>query len=97
MEPGQLFVKIDFRNAFNTPPRDSTLEAAAQHFPELRPFASSTIGCPSDLQFDEFVLQSEERAQQGDPLDRFTSAWCSNQNLNPCTPNLKSATWMMSV
>jgi hypothetical protein len=57
MEPRQLFVKIDFHNAFNTLRRDSILEA--QRFPELLPYASSTIGCPSDLQLGEFVLHSE--------------------------------------
>jgi len=68
MERGKLFVKIDFRNAFNMLRRDSILEAVAKHFPELLPFASSTISSPSDLQFAEFILQSEEGAQQGDPL-----------------------------
>jgi hypothetical protein len=68
IKQGQVLVKIDFRNAFNTLRRDSILEAVAKHFPELLPFALSTIDTPSDLLFGDFVLQSEEGAQQGDPL-----------------------------
>jgi len=65
---GQLFFKIDFRNAFNKLRRDAILEAIAKHFPELLPYATSTMNNPSDLQFGEFVMLSEESAQRGDPL-----------------------------
>ena len=68
MNRGKLFVKVDFRNAFNTVRRDSILEAVAKHLPELLPFATSTLSGPSNLQFSEYMLQSEEGAQQGDPL-----------------------------
>jgi len=68
MQRGQLFLKIDFRNAFNTLRRDAILDSIAKHFPELLPYAASTISSPSDLQFGKFVLLSEEGAQQGDPL-----------------------------
>ena len=68
MESGQVFMKIDFKNAFNMLRRDSILEAVAKHFPELLHFTSSTIVSSSALQFGEFTLMSEEGAQQGDPL-----------------------------
>jgi hypothetical protein len=68
MEQGRVFMKIDFKNAFNTLRRDSILEAVAKHFPELLHFAASTIERPSDLQFGDYILHSEEGAQQGDPL-----------------------------
>lgn len=68
MERGKVLLKTDFRNAFNTVRRDSILEAVAKHFPELLPFATSTIGASSVLQFGEFQLLSDEGAQQGDPL-----------------------------
>ena len=48
--------------------RDSILEAVAKHFPELLAFAQSTMDQESVLQFGDFVLQSAEGAQQGDPL-----------------------------
>ena len=68
MVSGKLFVKVDFRNAFNTVRRDSILEAVAKYLPELLPYATSTLSGPSDLHFGSFTLQSEEGAQQGDPL-----------------------------
>src|SRR5664279_5123278 len=68
MQLGQLFLRIDFWNAFNTLRRDAILEAIAKHFPELLQYAASTISSPADLQFGQFVLLSEEGAQQGDPL-----------------------------
>ena len=68
MKSGQLLIKTDFRNAFNTIRRDAILEAVAKHFPQLLPYVASTIGSPSCLQFGQFVLHSEEGAQQGDPL-----------------------------
>ena len=68
MQQGQLFLKIDFRNAFNTLRRDSILEAVARYFPELLPFTLSTTGHTSNLQFGDYLLHSAEGAQQGDPL-----------------------------
>ena len=68
MDKGKLLVKVDFRNAFNTMRIDSILEAVAKHLPELLPFTTSTLSGPSDLQFANFTLQSEEGTQQGDPL-----------------------------
>ena len=73
MSGGKLLVKIDFRNAFNTVRRDFVLEAIAKHFPQLLPFAKSTMEFPSDLRFGDFVLRSEEGAQQGDPCRRGAS------------------------
>ena len=66
MPQGHVFVKIDFTNAFNTLRRDVILEAVERHLPELLPYASYSEN--SDLQFGDFSLQSQEGAQQGDPL-----------------------------
>jgi len=60
--PGQVFVKIDFQNAFNTLRGNLILEAVAKYFPELLVFAQSTFGQASVLQFGDFVLQSAEGA-----------------------------------
>jgi len=45
--------------------RDAILEAVAKYFPELLHFAAYTIDQPSNLQFGEFVLKSEESTQHG--------------------------------
>ena len=68
MEHGQVLLKIDFRNAFNTVRRDVILEAVARHFPELLEYAVSAYGAGGDLRFGCFTVPSLEGAQQGDPL-----------------------------
>jgi len=66
--PNEGILKIDFRNAFNTVRRDVVLECVAEHLPDLLPFVASAYAAPSRLLFGEFVIQSEEGVQQGDPL-----------------------------
>jgi hypothetical protein len=44
------------------------MEAAVTHFPVLLMFATCTLRFPSTLKSVDFSLQSEEGAQQGDPL-----------------------------
>ena len=68
MKSGHLLIKTDFRNAFNTIRRDAIFEAVAKHFPELFMYVTSSMGSPSNLQFGNYVLHSNEGAQQGDPL-----------------------------
>ena len=41
---GHVLIKIDFKKAFNTIRQDSILEAVDLHFPELLPYAASTLG-----------------------------------------------------
>jgi len=47
---------------------ETILEAVAKHFTQLLYFAVSTIDSPSDLQFGELIIHSEEGARQSDPL-----------------------------
>jgi hypothetical protein len=68
MQHSQLFLKTDFRNAFNALCRDSILKAVARYFLELLQFTLSTTGHTSNLQFGDYLLQSVEGAQQGAPL-----------------------------
>ncbi len=68
MPQGHVFVKIDFTNAFNTLRRDVILEAVERHLPELLLYTSASYSGDSDLQFGQFALQSQEGAQQGNPL-----------------------------
>ena len=68
MKLGQVFLKIDFRNAFNTVRRDVILEAVARHFPELLEYAVSAYGAGSDLRFGCFTVPSFEGVQLGDSL-----------------------------
>ena len=68
MQDGQLLLKLDFKNAFNSIRRDSMLEAVALHLPSLYRFVESAYGETSKLRFGDFTISSEEGVQQGDPL-----------------------------
>jgi len=68
MGEGEVLVKLDFKNAFNSLHRDAILESTATHFPELLPFVTSSYGYSSDLYYDANIIISDEGVQQGDPL-----------------------------
>ena len=68
MPPGQALLKLDFVNAFNAISRDEILRTFREELPELYPFISTCYSSSSHLCFDEFLISSEEGAQQGDPL-----------------------------
>ena len=67
----EVFVKLDFANAFNTVRRDVAAELIAEDIPELLPFYSLCYENPSFLSIGDEVIHSEEGFQQGDPLAVF--------------------------
>ena len=68
LQPGQLIMKFDFRNAFNSLRRDKMVTAVEELVLELLPLVLSAYGSPSSLFFGEVVIQSSKGVQQGDPL-----------------------------
>ena len=68
MSSGQVMVKLDFKNTFNFLRRDNILEAVRSTCPELFHFVYSAYSTPSSLFCGEYIIQSEEGVQQGDPL-----------------------------
>src|SRR6218665_3139141 len=68
MRPGQMLVKLDFTNAFNTLRRDAMIEAVYTAIPEIYPFALQSYSAPSNLKFGYLSLSSQVGPQQGDPL-----------------------------
>jgi hypothetical protein len=66
--PGEVLVKLDFSNAFNTISREALLEEVRTHVPFLLPYARAAYGFHSRLQFGDRALLSECGVQQGDPL-----------------------------
>jgi hypothetical protein len=69
MDETRAFVKLDFKNAFNSIRRDAVLEAVAEHRPDLLNFTVSAYGSPSRLWCGENqIIKSDEGVQQGDPL-----------------------------
>jgi len=73
MMPGQVFIKIDYKNAFNNIRIDSMLEALQNHFPQLLPFVFSSYSQTSELRFGPHTIFSDEGAQQGIHWGRFSS------------------------
>ena len=68
MKVDEVFVKLDFSNAFNSIRRDAVLEATAQFAPALVPYVLSSYGSSSNLWFGKDLIASDEGLQQGDPL-----------------------------
>ena len=70
MLPGSFwaFVKLDFRNAFNSIHRDKMLASVLSLCPSLYPFVYSSYSSPSSLFWGNEVILSAEGVQQGDPL-----------------------------
>jgi hypothetical protein len=68
MVPGQALLKLDFVNAFNAISREEMLRTVLEELPELYQFISTCYSSSSHLCFGEFLISSDEGAQQGDPL-----------------------------
>ena len=68
MNEDQIFVKLDFANAFNCLHRDHMRETIRNIFPEIYCFCFSAYRNHSILQFGNFSLMSRVGPQQGDPL-----------------------------
>ena len=64
----KVFVKGDFRNAFNICSRMKMLLAARTHLPSAEPYLVSAYSQRTNLYFGERVISSETGTQQGDPL-----------------------------
>ena len=62
------FIKLDFSNAFNCVSREQALSQVTERFPSLSRWAHWCYRNPSNLRFGDFVIQSTEGVQQGDPL-----------------------------
>jgi len=68
LQPGQAFLKLDFANAFNTLSRDAILNYVVTDLPEILNFVKLCYDQSSPLCFGDYLLLSDEGAQQGDPL-----------------------------
>ena len=65
---GRALLKIDFSNAFNSIRRDVILDAVQREMPEILTFVRSCYEDVSLLFFGDFIINSAEGIQQGDPL-----------------------------
>src|SRR6218665_2623875 len=68
MTEDEIFVKLDFANAFNTLRRDFMLQTVYDTVPEIYEFTHQAYSADSQLQFGPFVVRPQMGPQQGDPL-----------------------------
>ena len=64
----RIFLKLDFRNAFNTIRRDHIADCLQTHAPSLSQLFHACYSEPSYLTFGDEIFFSDEGLQQGDPL-----------------------------
>ena len=64
----QVYLKLDFENAFNSLHRDKMLKAVKELAPSLLPYVHSSYSYSSLLFLGDKTLESAEGVQQGDPL-----------------------------
>lgn len=62
------FLKIDFKNAFNTLRRDSLLETVKLQCPDIFNYCHTAYGLVTSLGYQDHIIDSCEGVQQGDPL-----------------------------
>ena len=68
MAEGDVVLKIDVRNAFNSMSRSSFFAALHLNFPSLLGYAWQAYSRPSSVHFGGIVVESQEGFNQGDPL-----------------------------
>jgi len=77
-------VKLGFSNAFNNISIDSMLAAVSEHIPQLLPFVISAYASDSVLQFNEFIITSQEGMQEGDLLGPLLFSLTMKYALRDC-------------
>ena len=68
LQPDNVLLKLDFRNAFNCIGWDKMLKSVEELAPELFPLVYFVYSEPSTLFWGDKLVQSSEGVQQGDPL-----------------------------
>ena len=63
-----VFIKLDFKNTFNTLRRDAIADSILQLAPELYPFFLTCYQALSSLVYGDYVIDSQEGFQEGDPI-----------------------------
>lgn len=62
----KVFIKLDYRNAYNEIERQPVLQATKEKCPEIYPFIHQCYAEPTWLSFGDFGMLSQRGCQQGD-------------------------------
>jgi len=86
----KAFIKLDFKNAFNSVRRDRVWEAVSSSCPGLLAYVLAAYGAPSFLWMGDTTLHSEEGVQQGDPLGPLLFCLAVQPLLDKCKCEYKT-------
>ena len=95
LQPCQVILKLDFRNAFNSILHDNMLCVVEDLAPELVSFVFSAYSEPSSLFSGDISLLSSEGVQQGDPLGPLLFVSPSTSLSLSWAVSCASSTWTM--
>jgi len=70
---GKVFLKVDFRNAFNMVDREAFLETLQTTFPELVHWANVCYATPSSLFYGDHKVASEAGSNRATPWAPYYS------------------------
>ena len=91
----KVFLKLDVKNAFNSIRRDTVLQAAQTHLPEIYPFIWDCYSSKTSLFHGEFCLDSATGVQQGDPLGSFCPCHSRSYIRGQISPKCLVIWWRM--
>ena len=92
---GNVLIKLDLSNAFNTLRRGTMLKAVAEYIPEIYAFVYANYHDISQPQFGEYIIESGEGPQQGDPLSALLFCIATICFSNCFAQTYVQAIWMM--
>ena len=87
---GDVFLKLDFSNAFNTVRRDYAAECVADACPQLLSFFRLCYEKSTILSFGSSIIESQEAFQQSDPLAVFFFCLCLHYKLRQIRSRFKA-------
>ena len=67
-DSGEILIKVDVKNAFNSVSRDAMLKEIKEFIPEIYPYLYQCYRNPTNLFFGDKIVLSANGCQQGDGL-----------------------------
>jgi hypothetical protein len=85
-----VFLKVDFKNAFNSLRREVFLKEVKTQIPDILPYVLQCYGSQTNLMYNTHVIPSLEGVQQGDPLGPLLFCIAINDHIKKLESNLNA-------